>query len=374
LPPRPDTSASFLSRFQRHAATMKPKSAATAAISPALSPVQGPALLAAAPDLARATQAWLAHLEGERRASPHTLEAYRRDLDQFLHFLRDHLGALPSLARLGGLTTADLRSFLAARRRDGSGSRTLLRQLSGLRSFARYLERNHGLRLTAFHGLRGPKQVHSLPKAMTASSARALLDQDLGAGEERPQWVLARDAAVLALLYGAGLRISEALSLTRAQAPGGDSDQLRITGKGGKQRMVPVIAPVREAIEFYLALYPYPLPPEGALFRGEKGGPLSPRIIQLVVERLRGALGLPATATPHALRHSFATHLLGRGGDLRSIQELLGHASLSTTQIYTAIDTKRLAEAYFSAHPRAREAAVRGANGGAPNGRSRRTP
>ncbi len=308
----------------------------------------------AAADLVGAAQDWLAHLAGERRASRHTLDAYHRDLWQFLHFFREHRGETPNLALFVGLTTIDLRSFLAARRQNGMGSRSLLRQLSGLRSFARYLERNHGCRITAFSALQSPKQARSLPKALPAPAARAILDQKSRAGEERPQWVLARDAAVLGLLYGAGLRISEALSITRAEAPIDGCDQITILGKGGKQRTVPVIAPVQQAIATYLALCPYPLPPDGPLFLGAKGGPLSPRIIQLAVERLRGALGLPETATPHALRHSFATHLLSRGGDLRTIQELLGHASLSTTQIYTAVDTKRLAEAYVSAHPRAR--------------------
>jgi integrase/recombinase XerC len=308
----------------------------------------------ASADLALAAQAWLSHLAGERRASAHTLCAYHRDLGQFLDFLCSHFGTTPNLAMLSKLVTADLRGFLAARRQDGTGSRTLLRQLSALRSFARYLERNQGVKITAFAGLRSPKQARSLPKALPASAACAILDQKSRAGDAQPPWVLARDSAVLGLLYGAGLRISEALSLKRENAPIGAIDQITIIGKGGKMRMVPVIVPVRQAIESYLTLCPYPLPADGPLFLGTKGGALSPRIIQLAVERLRGALGLAETATPHALRHSFATHLLGRGGDLRAIQELLGHASLSTTQIYTAVDTKRLAEAYMSAHPRAR--------------------
>lgn len=313
-----------------------------------------PDIAPASADLAHIAQAWLGHLSGERRASAHTLAAYRRDLAQFLHFLAGHVGATPQLSHFSRLATADLRSFLAARRQDEITSRSLARQLSGLRSFARYLERNHGLKVTAFAGLRQPKLAQRLPKALPASAARALLDQNARLGEEQPQWVLARDAAVLGLLYGAGLRISEALSLKRKEAPIGACDSLTIIGKGGKMRAVPIIKPVRDAIESYLALCPYQLGPDAPLFVGVKGGALSPRIIQLVVERLRGALGLPDSATPHALRHSFATHLLGRGGDLRTIQELLGHASLSTTQIYTAIDTKRLAEAYLSAHPRAR--------------------
>ncbi|MGA3301744.1 MAG: tyrosine recombinase XerC [Methylovirgula sp.] len=309
--------------------------------------------LAATAALARAAQGWLDHLSGERRSSPHTLVAYRRDLAQFFDFLRDHFGETPNLALIAKLTTADLRAFLAARRMSGAQNRSLLRQLSGLRSFARFLERNHNCVVGAFAGLRSPKQARGLPKALPASAARAMLDQNAYGSDTKLPWLLARDAAVLALLYGAGLRISEALSLKRKEAPLA-ADALTIIGKGGKQRSVPIIAPVREAIGHYLDLCPYTLPADGPLFIGAKGGPLSPRIIQLVVEHMRGALGLPETATPHALRHSFATHLLGRGGDLRTIQELLGHASLSTTQIYTAIDTKRLAEAYLSAHPRAR--------------------
>ncbi|HEY1735542.1 MAG TPA: tyrosine recombinase XerC [Methylovirgula sp.] len=308
---------------------------------------------AATAALARAAEGWLEHLAGERRSSPHTIDAYRRDLTQFFQFLRDHFGELPNVASLAKLATGDLRAFLAARRGAGAQNRSLLRQLSGLRSFARFLERNHHCTVGAFAGLRSPKQGRGLPKALPASAARAMMDQDSYGSDTKLPWLLARDAAVLALLYGAGLRISEALSLKRKDAPV-TSDALTIIGKGGKQRSVPIIAPVREAIGQYLELCPYNLPADGPLFLGAKGGPLSPRIIQLVVEQMRGALGLPETATPHALRHSFATHLLGRGGDLRTIQELLGHASLSTTQIYTAIDTKRLAEAYLSAHPRAR--------------------
>jgi integrase/recombinase XerC len=304
--------------------------------------------------LAAAAQDWLAHLSGERRVSAHTLAAYRRDLSQFLRFLSVHFGETPSLTLIEKIIPADLRGFLAARRKAGAGSRSLLRQLSGLRSFARHIERNGVSKLAVFSSLRSPKLGRRLPKALTASAARALVDAQSRAGDSRPAWILARDAAVLGLLYGAGLRISEALSLKRQDAPVGDIDHLMILGKGGKSRGVPVIAPVRQAIAAYLDVCPYVLRSDGSLFVGAKGGPLSARVIQLAVERLRGALALPETATPHALRHSFATHLLGRGGDLRSIQELLGHASLSTTQIYTAIDSARLIEAYRGAHPRAR--------------------
>jgi integrase/recombinase XerC len=304
-------------------------------------------------ELAALARAWLAHLEGERRVSDHTLICYSRDLRQFLKFAAIHFGAAPSLAMVEGLAPADLRAFLAQRREEGAGGRSLLRQLAGLRSFMRFLERNGKAKTAAFAALRAPKIQRRLPKALTKEAAGQVMRTDSRAGENRPAWILARDAAVLGLLYGAGLRISEALAISRSEAPVGGLDVLRVIGKGQKTRAVPVIAPVRRGIETYLELCPYPLPPERPLFVGAKGGPLSPRIIQLTVERLRGALGLPETATPHALRHSFATHLLGRGGDLRTIQELLGHASLSTTQIYTAVDSARLLEAFRSAHPRA---------------------
>jgi integrase/recombinase XerC len=308
---------------------------------------------AADPQLAAAARDWLAHLAGERRVSTHTLSAYRRDLSQFLHFLSGHFGETPSFALIEKIALADMRGFLAARRKEGAGSRSLLRQLSGLRSFGRHIERNGFCKLAVFSALRTPKLARRLPKALTANAARAVVDVGSRADDSRPAWILARDAAVLGLLYGAGLRVSEALSIKRKDAPIGRLDFVSIMGKGGKNRSVPVIAPVQKAIATYLDLCPYPLSPDGPLFVGAKGGPLSPRVIQLALERLRGALGLPETATPHALRHSFATHLLGRGGDLRTIQELLGHASLSTTQIYTAIDSARLLEVYRGAHPRA---------------------
>lgn len=307
----------------------------------------------AAPDLAAEAQAWIGHLSGERRVSPHTAAAYARDLRQFLQFLTEHLGEPASLAALAELSGADLRSFLASRRRQEIGSRSLLRSLAGIRSFARFLERQGKGKLGMFAAVRTPKLARSLPKPLSVASACDLGEVESRAGEMRAAWILARDAAVLALLYGSGLRISEALGLKRGEAPVGGRDQVTVLGKGRKTRTVPVIRKVQEALEAYLALCPLTLPPEGPLFVGARGGPLSPRIIQLAVERMRGALGLPDTATPHALRHSFATHLLSRGGDLRSIQELLGHASLSTTQLYTAVDTARLLAAYGSAHPRA---------------------
>jgi integrase/recombinase XerC len=243
---------------------------------------------------------------------------------------------------------------MANRRSQGVESRSLLRSLAGIRSFARFLERQGKIGASAFVNVRSPKTPRSLPKPIGAREAIALAGTEARAGENREPWILARDAAVLALLYGSGLRISEALGLRRAEAPIGRADSLTIIGKGQKTRMVPVIATVRTAVEEYLSLCPWALAPDGPLFVGAKGGPLSPRILQLTVERMRGALGMPDSATPHALRHSFATHLLARGGELRAIQELLGHASLSTTQVYTAVDSSRLLDAYRSAHPRAR--------------------
>ncbi len=283
--------------------------------------------------------------------SPKTLEAYRRDVLQFLAFLAGHLGGAPSLEGAAALTPADVRAFLAARRAQGIGSRSLMRTLAGTRAFARFLERNGKGKVGALAAVRAPKVAKTLPRPLAVAAAKNVADPDIAAGDGRDVWIHARDAAVLALLYGCGLRISEALGLRRADI--GARDAITVMGKGRKQRMVPLIPPVEKLIADYIALCPYDLPETGPLFVGAKGGPLSPRIVQLAMARLRGALGLPETATPHALRHSFATHLLARGGDLRSIQELFGHASLSTTQIYTEVDADRLIEAYRSAHPRA---------------------
>jgi len=310
-----------------------------------------PALVA--PKVAAEIEGWLGHLGDERRYSGKTVEAYRRDVHQFLAFLAGHLGGAPSLKALGDLTPADVRAFMAARRAAGIGGRSLMRSLAGVRGFARYLERNGKGKVGALAAVRAPKIGKTLPRPLAARAAKRLTDPDLAAGDEREPWIHARDAAVLALLYGSGLRISEALGLKRADFSAGANDAVTVTGKGRKQRMVPVLPQVARLVGDYLALCPYDLPPDGPLFVGAKGGPLSPRVVQLAMARLRGALGLPETATPHALRHSFATHLLARGGDLRAIQELLGHASLATTQIYTAIDDERLIEAYRSAHPRA---------------------
>src|SRR6185312_9099606 len=295
---------------------------------------------------------WLSYLGAEKRMSPKTLEAYRRDVGQWLAFLTEHLGSPPTLKRLEKLGPADIRAFMAARRADGIGSRSLMRQLAGCRSFIRFLERKGKGKVGALSAIRTPKLARSLPKPLSASAAKALTDADLRAGEARENWVLARDAAVLGLLYGAGLRIAEALSL-RPRDVAGTPDALTVTGKGGKTRMVPLLPQVMALIKEYVARCPYALAADGPLFVGARGGPLSPRIVQLAMASLRGALGLPDSATPHALRHSFATHLLARGGDLRAIQELLGHASLSKTEIYTAVDAERLLNVYAATHPRA---------------------
>ena len=290
---------------------------------------------------------WLRDLGAVRRLAPRTVEAYQRDLGQFLQFLSPHMGGPVSVTMLGELRAADMRAFLASRREAGIEARSLARALSAIKSFFRFLEREGVVASEALNILRTPRARKSLPKPLTVAEAKSAIATTAEL-EERP-WVAARDMAVLSLCYGAGLRISEALSLTRADL---DGPVLRITGKGNKTRMVPLIAAVRASIDTYLRLCPFKLSAAQPLFRGVKGGVLSPRLIQLRVAQLRGALGLPPSATPHALRHSFATHLLGRGGDLRAIQELLGHASLSTTQIYTAVDTDRLLESYRAAHPR----------------------
>jgi integrase/recombinase XerC len=318
-------------------------------------PARSPALavLPAAPDLAAAAAAWLGHLAGERRLSERTIEAYGRDARQFLAFLHERFGAPPGIADFTDCAPADLRAFLARRRAEGVDGRSLQRALSALRSLARHIARETGEAAAALGALRAPKAARRLPRPLSAHDARAVTSTAAREGEAREPWALARDAAVLALLYGAGLRISEALSISRADAPVGAAEAITVVGKGKKSRSAPVIAPVRKAIEDYLALCPYRLAPDGPLFVGVRGGRLSPRIVQLAMARMRGALGLPDSATPHALRHSFATHLLSRGGDLRTIQDLLGHASLSTTQVYTGVDSARLLAAYRSAHPRA---------------------
>ena len=307
-------------------------------------------LIPAQDDLHAARQAWLKALAGERRLAGLTIEAYERDTRQFLAFLTLHNGEPPGLKDIAALRPADLRAFLAQRRSDGAGARTLGRALAGVRSLLRWLEKRGLANAAGAAAMRAPKQPKSLPKPLTAADARRVVSVGEQMNEE--PWIAARDAAVLTLLYGCGLRISEALSLTPEQLAPGET-VLRITGKGGKTRLVPLLPVAVQAVADYRRLCPYHLAGGEPLFRGAKGGALQPAIVQKEMRRLRSALNLPDTATPHALRHSFATHLLGRGGDLRAIQELLGHASLSTTQVYTGVDTAQLLDIYDRAHPRA---------------------
>lgn len=281
-----------------------------------------------------------------------TVEAYERDLRQFLTHL-DARSGTPTIPILIALKPRDLRAFMAARRADDISGRSLMRMLAGLRSFARHLEREGHGSIAALGAVRQPKVERRLPRPLPVTAAVAMTLPETRPDATREPWVLARDAAVIALLYGSGLRISEALGLSARDAPVPGIDAVRVIGKGGKVRDVPVLPAVSAAVADYLALCPHPLDPEGPLFVGTKGGPLSPRIVQYAVAGLRGALGLPESATPHALRHSFATHLLARQGELRAIQELLGHASLSTTQLYTKVDAARLMSAFDAAHPRA---------------------
>lgn len=308
-------------------------------------------LVSARPDLQKARAEWLSSLQHERRLAENTVEAYERDTRQFLQFLTGHCGGAPGLAAVADLRPADLRSFLAMRRNDGAGARSLGRSLAGIRSFLRFLERRGLANAAGAGAIRAPKAARSLPKPLSPSDAQHVSS---GGGQlaEEP-WIAARNAAVLVLLYGSGLRIGEALGLKGEDITAIQEGALQVTGKGNKTRLVPVLPVVAQAISEYQRLCPWHLDPEKPLFRGMRGGPLQPAIIQREMKKMRSALDLPDTATPHALRHSFATHLLARGGDLRAIQELLGHASLSTTQIYTAVDTSRLLEIYQSVHPRA---------------------
>lgn len=288
---------------------------------------------------------WRAHLALDRRRSIHTVRAYLATAMRLIEWMAEMDGHPPDRAALTRLATSDLRAYLAARRGEGIGNSSAARELSALRGFLRFLAEPGG----AIPALRGPRVKPGVPRPISPDEAVALA-QDI-AETARDGWIGARDWAVLLLLYGAGLRISEALGLTGAVLPLGDV--LRVTGKRGKTRMVPLLPQVRAAIEAYLALCPWPPERDGPLFRGARGGPLSPALIRRAVQGARGRLGLHERTTPHALRHSFATHLLGRGADLRALQELLGHASLSSTQIYTQVDAAHLLDVYRSAHPRA---------------------
>jgi integrase/recombinase XerC len=291
------------------------------------------------------TCAWLGALEHERRVSRHTLRAYGDDLARFIAFQHEHQGGRIDLARL---SAADIRAFITRRRAEGLGPRGVQRALSAVRSFFRYLAREGLVDNAAPRMVRSPRVPKTLPRPLSVKDAERVLNL---AGENDVEWLAARDTALLTLLYGVGLRISEALSLERGDVPLGET--LTITGKGRKQRSVPVLAVVRQAVDAYAAKVPFA---RTSLFVSRTGKPMSAREAQALMQRLRGRLGLPEKATPHALRHSFATHLLQGGGDLRSIQELLGHASLSTTQTYTAIDMRALMETYEKAHPRGKQA------------------
>lgn len=306
-----------------------------------------------------ARAAYLAWLAEERRASPHTVESYGHDLAELLGFLTRHLGGEPDLAALSALTPADLRAFLAERAREGDSNATRARRLAAVRGFLRFLARHHGLVPQAIAGLRGPRPRAPVPRALAPTEARAVANE---AGEvvhaasartQAPALQTARDRALFTLLYGCGLRIAEALALDVRDAPRPGSDAaLRVRGKGNKERLVPVLPAVREAVGAWLAQHPDPRP-ESPLFLGARGGRLDPAVAQRVLRTYRRLAGLPEHTTPHALRHSFATHLLGGGADLRAIQELLGHASLSTTQRYTAVDAEALLATWRKAHPRA---------------------
>lgn len=296
-----------------------------------------------------ALQGWLDAERALKGASRNTITAYSRDLADFLSFMTLHKGEAQGLGPLKAVDTRDMRAWMAETRSQGVGARSLARKVSAVKTFYRWLAEREGFDPTAVLSARPPKYQRKLPRPLPEDAAVQMIETV--AQQSDLKWVQARDVAVLTLLYGCGLRISEALALTGRDLPLGES--LRITGKGGKERVVPLIRPARDAVEASLTLSPWPCEADDPVFRAIRGGPLSARAIQKVMERARNQLGLPASATPHAMRHSFATHLLNAGGDLRAIQELLGHASLSTTQAYTAVDTARLMEVYAAAHPRA---------------------
>lgn len=301
------------------------------------------------PATADALERWLAELSALRARAPATVEAYRRDALGFLAFVQGHIDGPATPGAVTALALPDLRAWMTHERDRGVSARSLARALSAVKGFLAWLADRDGMDLTALLSARAPRYQRKLPRPVEIAEAKDLI-QTVAMDDDRP-WIVARDAAVVTLLYGCGLRISEALSLNGSDHPLGET--LRITGKGGKERVVPILAAARDAVARYVRLCPHDLTPEAPLFRGVRGGALGPRAVQKSVETARAALGLPATATPHALRHSFATHLLTAGGDLRAIQELLGHASLSTTEAYTAVDGARLMEVYRRAHPRA---------------------
>ncbi|MCH2075912.1 MAG: tyrosine recombinase XerC [Rhodobacteraceae bacterium] len=301
------------------------------------------------PQARDALEAWLTHEKALKGTAENTLEAYCHDVAGFIAFMAEHHGGAQGLGPLSRISITDMRAWMSHERRRGLAARSLARALSAVKTFYRWLAEREGFEPTSVLSARAPKFQKKLPRPLAEDAARAVLDTVETQAKE--SWIAKRDVAVITLLYGCGLRISEALGLTGADVP--LPDTLRILGKGGKERLVPVLPAARRAVEAYLVECPWTLEDDEPLFRGVRGGKLGPRAIQKAMESTRLQLGLPATATPHALRHSFATHLLGAGGDLRAIQELLGHASLSTTQAYTAVDTARLMEVYDATHPRA---------------------
>ncbi|MEM7216357.1 MAG: tyrosine recombinase XerC [Pseudomonadota bacterium] len=308
-------------------------------------------LVYCSPALANEQRAWLSWLANEKRMSVKTIDAYERDVRQFLQYLTGHVGGPADVDDIADLKPLDMRGFLARRREAGAGARTLGRGLAGIRSFVRFLEKKGLANSAGLTSTRSPRQPKTLPKALQASTAVKLTEASEHLSEV--PWIAARDASVMMLMYGCGLRIGESLAITKSELQSCRAGSLRVTGKGGVTRMVPVLPQIVVAMETYLGLCPYVVEPGEPVFRGAKGGVLQPAIVQKTMRTLRSALGLPETATPHALRHSFATHLLAGGGDLRTIQELLGHASLSTTQVYTAVDASRLMDVYEKSHPRA---------------------
>ncbi len=306
-------------------------------------------LTAISPAQRDALAQWLSHLKALDGAAANTVNAYAADVTRWLDFLGRHRGGAEGLRSTIAVSQTDLRAWMAHERGRGLGPRSLARALSAVKGFTGWLAEREGVDATVVLSARGPKYKRKLPRPLSEDAAREMIDTV--DAQAREDWIAARDAAVVTLLYGCGLRISEALGLTGAAHP--LAEVLRITGKGDKTRLVPVIPAARAAVDRYAALVPFEITRDGPLFIGARGGPLNPRLIAKAMEQARARLGLPATATPHAMRHSFATHLLSAGGDLRAIQELLGHASLSTTQAYTAVDAARLMEVYEKAHPRA---------------------
>ncbi len=304
--------------------------------------------VAVAADLAPITGQWLNWLADERQVARNTVLAYSHDLTSFLEFLLRHLGTAPGCAELGALEVRDFRAWLAHRRNRGLDPASTARELSAIRTFYRYLELRHGITNPAVRSVRSAKHQPPLPRAPGTAETRDVIDH--AARSARRPWIAARDTALLTLLYGCGLRIGEALALDLGDVP--DGETMLVRGKGGKERLVPLLPVVRDAIATYRELCPWHTGPADPLFVGQRGRRLQPAVVQRTVKAARTALGLPQAMTPHALRHAFATHILAGGGDLRAIQELLGHASLSTTQRYTHVDARRLIDVHRRAHPR----------------------